>query len=145
MVIPSEEFLVPIGKAQVVREGIHLSLISFSRMLYFCQEVAAEYAKKGIEIEVIDLRTIKPLDMGTIAESVRKTHFCVLVEEGHLFAGIASEVGFQIQEQCFDFLDAPVNRVCQRETPLPYSKEIERASQPNPERIRAAIEETLHL
>ncbi|NGX50460.1 MAG: 2-oxoisovalerate dehydrogenase subunit beta [Chlamydiae bacterium] len=145
MEIPTEEYLLPFGRARVIREGAHLTLISHSRMLRYCQEVAEEYAKKGVEIEVIDLCTIKPLDMGTIAESVRKTHFCVLVEEGHLFAGICAEVGFQIQEQCFDFLDAPLNRVCQMETPLPYSKELERASQPNPERIRAAIAETLHL
>ncbi|MCB1081381.1 MAG: alpha-ketoacid dehydrogenase subunit beta [Chlamydiia bacterium] len=145
MEIPTEEYLVPIGKAKVIREGKHLTLISHSRMLHHCKIVAESYAKKGIEIEVIDLRTIKPLDMGTIAESVRKTHFCVLVEEGHIFAGISAEIGFQIQEQCFDFLDAPLKRVCQRETPLPYSKEIERASQPNPERISAAIDETLHL
>jgi len=145
MDIPTSEYLVPFGKAKVIREGKHLTLISYSRMLSFCNQVAREYAKEGIEIEVIDLRTIKPLDMGTIAESVRKTHFAVLVEEGHIFAGISAEVGFQIQEQCFDYLDAPLNRVCQRETPLPYSKEIERASQPNPERIHAAIAETMHL
>ncbi|MEM7174809.1 MAG: pyruvate dehydrogenase complex E1 component subunit beta [Chlamydiota bacterium] len=145
MKIPKEEYLVPIGKAKVVREGKDLTLISYSRMLSFCHQVAADYAKKGIAIEVIDLRTIKPLDLGTIAQSVRKTHFCVVVEEGHIFSGISAEVGFQIQEHCFDFLDAPVTRVCQRETPLPYAKELERASQPNPERIAAAIDKTLHL
>lgn len=145
MEIPTEEYLVPIGKAKVLQEGRHLTLISHSRMIHHCQEVVKAYAKKGIEIELIDLRTIKPLDMGTIAESVRKTHFAVLVEEGHIFAGISAEIGFQIQEQCFDFLDAPLKRVCQRETPLPYNKTLERASQPNPERISAAIDETLHL
>lgn len=145
MEIPKEEYLVPIGKAKVLREGKHLTLISHSRMLHHCHQVVDMYAKKGIQIELIDLRTIKPLDMGTIAESVRKTHFAVLVEEGHIFAGISAEIGFQIQEQCFDFLDAPLKRVCQRETPLPYNKKLERESQPNPERIAAAIEETLHL
>ena len=145
MEIPKEEYLVPIGKAKVLKEGKHLTLISYSRMLHHCQQVVEEYAKKGIHIELIDLRTIKPLDMGTIATSVRKTHFAVLVEEGHLFSGISAEIGFQIQEQCFDFLDAPLKRVCQRETPLPYNKELERESQPNPERIKAAIDETLHL
>ncbi len=145
MEIPTEEYLVPIGKAKVLKEGKHLTLISYSRMLHHCKQVVDEFAKKGIEIELIDLRTIKPLDMGTIAASVRKTHFAVLVEEGHLFAGISAEIGFQIQEQCFDFLDAPLKRVCQMETPLPYNKELERESQPNPERIRAAVEETLHL
>ncbi len=143
MEIPTEEYLVPIGKAKILREGKHLTLVSHSRMLSFCMLVAAEYAKKGVEIEVIDLRTIKPLDMGTITESVRKTHFCVVVEEGHIFSGISSEIGFQIQEHCFDFLDAPVKRVCQKETPLPYAKNLERDSQPNPERIAEAIDQTL--
>lgn len=145
MEIPTEEYLVPIGKAKILREGKHLTLISHSRMLHHCMIVADMFAKKGIEIEVIDLRTIKPLDMGTIAESVRKTHFAVLVEEGHIFAGISAEIGFQIQEQCFDFLDAPLKRVCQLETPLPYNKKLERESQPNPERIAEAINQTLHL
>lgn len=145
MEIPTEEYLVPFGKAKVVREGKSLTLISHSRMLYHCLDAAQTLAKKGIDVEVIDLRTIKPLDMGTIAESVRKTHFVVLVEEGHLFTGISAEVGFQIQEQCFDFLDAPLKRVCQRETPLPYNKTLERETQPNPERIIEAVLETLHL
>ena len=76
---------------------------------------------------------------------MQKTHFCVLVEEGHIFSGISAEVGFQIQEHCFDFLDAPIARVCQKETPLPYAKPLEQASQPNKKRIMDAIEETLHL
>ena len=143
MEIPTESYLVPIGKAKVLREGMHLTLISHSRMLKFCMEAAEEYGKEDVQIEVIDLRTIKPLDLPLIMQSVQKTHFCVLVEEGHLFTGISAEVGFQIQERCFDFLDAPVARVCQRETPLPYSKLLERESQPNKERIIAAIEETL--
>lgn len=145
MEIPTKEYLVPIGKAKVLREGIHLTLISHSRMLLFCMEAASEFAKKGIQIEVIDLRTIKPLDIPTIVKSVQKTHFCVLVEEGHIFSGISAEVGFQIQEHCFDFLDAPIARVCQKETPLPYAKPLEQASQPNKKRIMDAIEETLHL
>jgi pyruvate dehydrogenase E1 component beta subunit len=142
--IPTGEYLVPAGKAKVLKEGKHLTLISYSRMIHHCQEAVDHFAKKGIEIELIDLRTIKPLDMGTIAESVRKTHFAVLVEEGHIFAGISAEIGFQIQEMCFDYLDAPLHRVCQKETPLPYNKILERESQPNPERIIAAIEKTLH-
>ena len=141
--VPDEEYLVPIGKAQVMREGKHVTVVSHSRMLYFCLEVAEKLSKQGIELEVIDLRTIKPLDIATISESVKKTNFCLCVEEGHIFSGIAAEIGFQIQEKCFDFLDAPVKRVCQRETPLPYAKNIERESQPNPERIEAAIRELL--
>lgn len=143
MEIPTAEYLVPIGQAKVLREGKHITLVSYSRILKFCLEAADQLAKQGISVEVIDLRTIKPLDIATIAASVRKTHRCVLVEEGHLFAGISAEIGFQIQEHCFDDLDAPVYRVCSRETPLPYSKPLERETLPNTDRILAAIQETL--
>ncbi len=143
MEIPTEEYLVPIGKAKVIREGTHVTLVSYCRMLKACRQAADEMAKKGIKVEIIDLRTIKPLDLPTVAASVRKTHRCVLVEEGHIFAGISAELGFEIQEHCFDDLDAPLVRVCQRETPLPYSKPLERESVPNKERIIAAIEEVL--
>jgi pyruvate dehydrogenase E1 component beta subunit len=104
---------------------------------------AEELAKQGISVEVIDLRTIKPLDIATIASSVRKTHRCVLVEEGHIFAGISAEIGFQIQQHCFDDLDAPLARVCSRETPLPYAKNLEKETLPNVERIISAIKDTL--
>lgn len=140
MEIPTEEYLVPIGKAKVIREGKDVTLISYSRMLKHCRAAADELAKKGITAEIVDLRTIKPLDIATVAASVRKTHRAVLVEAGHLFAGISAEVGFQIQEHCFDDLDAPLARVCHRETPLPYSKPMERECLPNPERILAAVE-----
>lgn len=143
MEIPTEEYLVPIGKANVVREGSHVTLISHSRMVLFCKQVAEQMAKRGIQVEVIDLRTIKPLDIATIAQSVRKTHRCVLVEEGHIYAGICAEVGFQIMQHCFDDLDAPLVRVAQRETPMPYSKKLEKETIPTPERILRAIEEVL--
>ena len=143
MEIPTEEYLIPIGKARIVKEGKHLTLISHSRMVNLCKQVVEEFAKKGIQIELIDLRTIKPLDITTIAESVRKTHRCVLVEEGHIFAGITAEVGFQIMEHCFDFLDAPLRRVAQRETPMPYSKVLEKETMPTVERISQAIREAL--
>jgi pyruvate dehydrogenase E1 component beta subunit len=143
MEIPTEEYLVPIGKAKVVREGSQVTLVSHSRMVQLCSQAAAELAKKGISVELIDLRTIKPLDIATIAQSVRKTHRCVLVEEGHIYAGICAEVGFQILEHCFDDLDAPIIRVCQRETPMPYSKALEKETMPTKERIIAAIEQVL--
>jgi pyruvate dehydrogenase E1 component beta subunit len=143
MEIPTEEYLVPIGSAKVVRTGTHITLISYARMLKLCLSAAEELAKEGISVEVIDLRTIKPLDLPTIAASVRKTHRAVLVEEGHIFAGISAELGFQIQEHCFDDLDAPLARVCSRETPLPYAKNLERETLPNKERIIKAIRETL--
>lgn len=143
MAIPKEEFLVPIGKAHIVNEGKDLTLISHSRMVNFCKKAVQEMEKEGISIELIDLRTIKPLDIATILNSVKKTKRCVIVEEGHYFGGIASEIGFEIQEFVFDFLDAPIIRVCQRETPMPYSKVLERETLPNLERIIDAIKKTL--
>ncbi len=143
MEIPTDEYLVPIGVAKVVREGKHVTLVSYSRMLKFCKEAAEELAREGVSVEIIDIRTIKPLDIATIASSVRKTHRCVLVEEGHIFAGISAEIGFQIQQHCFDDLDAPLGRVCSRETPLPYAKGLERETLPGKERILKAIRETL--
>lgn len=143
MEIPTEEYLVPIGKAKIVREGIHVTLVSHSRMVLLCKDACDELAKKGIKVELVDLRTIKPLDIATIAASVRKTHFCVLVEEGHIFSGICAEVGFEIMEHCFDDLDAPIKRVCQMETPMPYSKVLEKETMPTREKIVEAILEVL--
>lgn len=143
MDIPTEEYLVPIGKARVVQEGTDLTLVTHGRMVNVCQKIVQELAKQGIKIELIDLRTIKPLDVSTLVSSVKKTHRCVLVEEGHYFTGIASEIGFTIQQFCFDDLDAPIERVCQRETPMPYSKVLEAETLPHPARILAAIQKTL--
>lgn len=143
MEIPTEEYLIPIGKANVVSEGAHLTLIAHGRMTVLCKKVVATLATQGISVELIDLRSIKPLDIATIATSVRKTHRVVLVEEGHTYSGICAEVGFQINEHCFDYLDAPLKRVTQCETPLPYSKILERETIPTVERITSAILETL--
>lgn len=143
MEIPLEEYLVPIGKAKIVEAGSDITLVSHSRMVLFCRQAVKELAKKGIKAELIDLRTIRPLDIATVAASVRRTNRCVLVEEGHIFAGIAAEVGFQIMEHCFDFLDAPLERVCQRETPMPYSKVLEAETLPTVERILASIYKAL--
>lgn len=141
MQIPVDEYLVPIGKAKVVREGTQVTLVAHSRMVNLCRLAAEEMAKRKVSVEVIDLRTVKPVDITTIATSIRKTHACVLVEEGHTFGGICAEVGFQIIEHCFDALDAPLVRVTQHETPMPYSKVLEKETMPNVERIIAAIEQ----
>jgi pyruvate dehydrogenase E1 component beta subunit len=140
MEIPLEEYLVPIGKAKIVQEGKHVTLVSHSRMVLSCLKAAKELANKGISVEVIDLRTIKPLDIALIAQSVRKTNACVIIEEGHYFSGIAAEIGFQINEHCFEYLDYPLVRVCQKETPMPYSKVLEAHTLPNVDRIIHAIE-----
>lgn len=145
MEIPVEEYLVPIGQAKILQSGSNLTLVSYSRMIHLCMGVAQEIAKQGVTIEVIDVRCIKPLDIATIATSVKKTHHCILVEEGHSFSGICSEIGFQIQEHCFEYLDAPVMRICQRESPLPYSKILEHETLPNKDRIIHAIKDMLSI
>jgi pyruvate dehydrogenase E1 component beta subunit len=143
MEIPVEEYLVPIGKAAVVSEGSDVTLVSYSRMATLCKTAALELAKEGVSVELIDLRTIRPLDIETVARSIQKTHRCVLVEEGHSFAGISAEVAMQIMETCFDELDAPIVRVCQRDTPMPYSKPLERETMPTVPRIMHALKQTL--
>ncbi|MEX1012561.1 MAG: pyruvate dehydrogenase complex E1 component subunit beta [Waddliaceae bacterium] len=135
MEIPTDEYLVPIGKAKVVQEGSDITIVSHGSVVKVCLDAAKELAKRGVKAEVIDLRTIKPLDIATVAQSIRKTNRAVLVEEGHIFTGISAEVGFQVMEHCFDFLDAPLYRVCQRETPMPYSVPLEHATLPNVKRI----------
>ena len=144
MEIPVEEYLVPIGKAKIVTEGSDITIVSHSRMVLFCQEAVKELQQQGIKAELIDLRTIRPLDIATVATSVRKTNFCVVVEEGHYFAGIASEIGFQIMEHCFDYLDAPIERVCQKDTPMPYSKALEKETLPTVPRIIASVKKALN-
>lgn len=144
MEIPTEEYLVPIGKAKVVVEGRDLTIVSHSRMVNLCKEAVRELAKQGLKAELIDLRTIKPLDIATIAASVRKTNRCLLVEEGHYFSGITAEIGMQIVEHCFDYLDAPPERVCQRETPMPYSKVLEHETMPTMARILEAVNRLLN-
>jgi pyruvate dehydrogenase E1 component beta subunit len=144
MEIPVEEYLVPIGKARIVQEGTDVTIVSHSRMVNLCKDAVKELAKQGINAELIDLRTIRPLDIATIADSVRKTNYCVLVEEGHIFAGISAEIGFQIQQFCFDFLDAPIERVCQRDTPMPYSKVLEKETMPTVPRILEAVHKAIN-
>jgi pyruvate dehydrogenase E1 component beta subunit len=143
--VPDGEYLVPIGKAHVAREGSDITIVSHGRMVKLSLEAAFLLEAQGISVEVIDLRTIKPLDIETICASVRKTNNCVIVEEGHIFTGIASEVAFEIQQSCFDYLDSPLARVCQRETPMPYSKILEKETLPTVDRITTQVVHTLSI
>lgn len=144
MEIPVAEYLLPIGSAKIVQEGSDITIISYSNVLKVCKTVVKELSLKGIKAELIDLRTIKPLDIATISASVRKTNRCIIVEEGHIFSGISAELGFQIQALCFDYLDAPLARVCQLETPLPYSKELEKVTLPSVDRVLKSAIQTLN-
>ena len=138
------DFTVPIGKAKVERAGRHVTITAFSVMVGKALAAADELAKEGIEAEVINLRTIRPLDVETIAASVRKTNRLVSVEEGWPFAGIGSELAAQMMEHCFDHLDAPVRRVCGLDIPLPYAANLEKLSLPQAPDIAAAAKAVLY-
>lgn len=144
MEIPKGEYLVPIGKASIVQEGTDITLVTYSRMIEICKEAMKILSQYKIRVELIDVRSIKPLDIALIAESVRKTGHCVVVEEGHSFAGICSEIGFQVMEHCFNYLDAPVERVTQKETPMPYSKFLEKETLPTPDKVVASVLKALN-
>jgi len=142
--VPEEEYLIPLGKAKVEVQGKDLTLVSFGHMMQVCRQAVKELKTKGISVELIDLRSIRPLDIQTILSSVQKTGHVLLVEEGHYFGGICSEVGMEIMEKGFDFLNAPVERICQRETPMPYSKVLEAHTLPNVQRILQGVEKVLN-
>jgi pyruvate dehydrogenase E1 component beta subunit len=129
------DFVLPIGKAKIERAGSDVTIVAFSRMVGTALEAAAALAELGIEAEVINLRSIRPLDTATIVRSVQKTNRCVSLEEGWPFAGIGSEIGMTIMEQAFDWLDAPVVRVCGEDVPMPYAANLEKLALPTPQRV----------
>ena len=145
MEIPTEEYLVPIGKAKVVQEGSDITIISHSRMVNVCKEVVKELAKKGIKAELIDLRTIKPLDIATIAASVKKTHHAFSLKKDTFLQGLLQRLPFKLWNIALIILDAPIERVCQWETPMPYSKVLEQETLPNVKRILQAVYRSLNL
>ncbi|MET0274928.1 MAG: pyruvate dehydrogenase complex E1 component subunit beta [Phenylobacterium sp.] len=129
------DWVVPIGKAKVRREGKDVTLVAYSRMVGFCLKAAEELAAEGIEAEVIDLRTIRPMDTATIVESVKKTNRLVTVEEGWGPMGVGAEIAAKVVEEAFDYLDAPPARVHQEDVPLPYAANLEALSMPSVEKI----------
>jgi pyruvate dehydrogenase E1 component beta subunit len=138
--VPTDpEWVVPIGKAKIVRPGDAVTITAFSRMVGVALTAAEELAKQGIEAEVIDLRTIRPLDTDTIVESVKRTNRLVSVEEGWPFAGIGSELAAVAMEQMFDWLDAPVARVHGADVPMPYAANLEKLALPQAEHIVEAV------
>src|SRR5437660_9822557 len=138
------EFLVPIGKARIARAGEHVTITAFSRMVKLALQAAEELAKAGISAEVIDLRSLRPFDVATVAESVKKTNRIVSVEEGWPFAGIGAELAAIAVEECFDWRDAPPKRVAGKDVPLPYAANLERLAVPQVEDIIAAAREVAY-
>ncbi|WP_119165470.1 pyruvate dehydrogenase complex E1 component subunit beta [Algihabitans albus] len=140
----SEDWLVPIGKAKIVRSGSDVTLVAHSIMVGRCLEAAEQLAGEGIDAEVIDLRTIRPMDTATVVESVKKTNRLVTAEEGWPFAGIGSELAAVMMEQAFDHLDAPVARVTGADVPLPYAANLEKLALPQADKVVAAAKQVCY-
>jgi pyruvate dehydrogenase E1 component beta subunit len=138
-----EEILVPIGVSKVQRPGDAVTIVTYSKMVQASLTAADELAKDGIEAEVVDLRTLRPLDMGPVIESFKKTNRAVLVEEGWRSYGVGAEVAARLYEEAFDYIDAPIRRVAQREVPLPYNSTLEQMALPQVEDIIKAVKGVL--
>jgi pyruvate dehydrogenase E1 component beta subunit len=141
--VPDDEHLVPIGSAEIKRPGTDLTLVSTGRTVSMALSVADKLSARGIEIEVIDPRTLKPLDGNTVSESVRKTHRLVVVNEGWCTCGYAAEIMSTVMEDCFWDLDAPIKRVCNKDVPMPVAATLERAVMVSEEDILSACLEVV--
>ncbi|MBA3900878.1 MAG: pyruvate dehydrogenase complex E1 component subunit beta [Bacteroidetes bacterium] len=137
--IPDGEYLIPIGVADIKRKGKDVTIVSFGKIVKVALAAAEELAKEGIDAEVIDLRTVRPIDYATVIESVKKTNRMVVVEESWPLGNIATEIAFKVQREAFDYLDAPVLRVTGRDVPLPYAPTLIDAYLPNVERVVKAV------
>ncbi|WP_299028617.1 alpha-ketoacid dehydrogenase subunit beta [uncultured Thermanaerothrix sp.] len=141
--VPEGDFTIPIGQSKVQREGRDVTIVTYSKMLDTSLKAAEELTREGIEVEVVDLRTLRPLDMKPVLESVKKTNRAVIVEEGWKSYGVGAEVAARIYEEAFDFLDAPVKRVAQVEVPLPYNRTLEQMALPQVKDVVQAVREVL--
>ena len=143
--MPDNGYKIPLGKAEVKRPGSDVTIVSYSRMAQVSLVAAEELAQEGIQAEVIDLRTLRPLDADTMVESVQKTHRAVVVEEASGLGGFGGEIASQIQERTFDYLDAPVRRVSGEEVPMPYSRPLELLAIPDAQTVAQAVREAVNL
>lgn len=143
--VPDEEYIIPLGKADLKREGDHASIITHGKMVLVAMQAADQLAKEGIRCDVVDLRTIRPMDVEAITASVRKTNRAVVVEEGWEVCGVGAQVVDYVQRHCFDDLDAPILRVHQAEAPMPYTKSLEKAAKPDVAKTIAAVKQVLYL
>ncbi|MBE7451421.1 MAG: pyruvate dehydrogenase complex E1 component subunit beta [Kofleriaceae bacterium] len=143
--VPDQEYSLPLGVGDVKRAGEHVTLVAWSRMVHVCLEAARALADDGIEAEVVDPRTLRPLDHELIARSVNKTGRCVIVEVGWPVAGFGAEIAYQVQRRCLDHLDAPIERVTSDDVPMPYAKNLEDEVQPQVKDVVAAVRRALYL
>jgi len=137
------EFFEPIGVAKIQRPGRDVTIVTYSKMLQVSLEAAGQLAQQGIEAEIVDLRSLRPLDMEPVLDSFRRTNRAVIVEEGWRSFGVGAEVSSRLYEQAFDYADAPIQRVAQKEVPLPYNRALEQAALPQAADIIAAVKRVL--
>lgn len=142
--VPEGEYLTPIGVADIKRKGTDVTVVTFGKIIKEVHKAAEALQEDGISCEIIDLRTVRPIDYATVIESLKKTNRCVIVEESWPLASISSEMGYHLQRYAFDYLDAPVMRVTQTDTPFPFSPSLIAEALPNVERITKAIKATLY-
>jgi pyruvate dehydrogenase E1 component beta subunit len=143
--VPDEEYVIPLGQAELKREGDHCTIVTHGKMILVALNVADQLAKEGIRVDVLDLRTIRPMDTAAIFASVKKTNRCVVLEEGWELCGVGAQVVDFIQRECFDHLDAPVIRVHQADVPMPYAKNLERAAKPDAPKTIAAVKKVMYV
>ena len=143
--VPDGDVLIPIGKGDIKRSGSDITLVAWSKMVWTCLDAAKELAKDGIECEVVDPRTLRPLDVDLLVQSVTKTGRCVIVEIGWPVAGFGAEVAYQVQKHCLDSLDAPIERVTSEDVPMPYAKNLEDEVQPQVHDVVSAVRRALYL
>ena len=141
--VPDGDYTIPIGKSKIYRPGKHATLVTYSKMVDVSNKAADQLAQDGIEVEIVDLRSLRPLDMGPVIESFKKTNRAVIVEEGWQSFGVGAEVAARIYEEAFDYADAPVKRVAQKEVPLPYNRNLEQMALPQVADIVKAVKEVL--
>ena len=141
--VPGGDYTIPIGQSKVQREGNDVTIVTYSKMVKYSLDAAEQLAKQGIEAEVVDLRSLRPLDMGPVLESFKKTNRAVIAEEGWRSFGIGAEISARIYEEAFDYIDAPIKRVAQKEVPLPYNSHLEQLALPQVEDIIQAVKEVM--
>jgi len=141
--VPEGEYTIPLGKSKIQRPGKDVTIVTYSKMLEISYKAADQLAKSGIEAEIVDLRSLRPLDMQPVIESFKKTNRAVIVEEGWKSYGVGSEVATRIYENAFDYVDAPVKRVAQKEVPLPYNQQLEQMALPQVDDVIQAVKEVL--
>ena len=143
--VPDEDYVIPIGQAEVKREGSDCTIVTWGKSVLLAQQAADAMAKDGVSLEIVDLRSVRPMDVEKIAASVQKTNRAVVVEEGWSVSSVGASVVDFIQRECFDDLDAPVVRVAQADVPMPYAKNLERAAKPDVPKVVAAVRKVSYL